>query len=211
MEVPIGVSIGLINPNPNPISSLNQNSNEYDALSFKVSTINKNINSIWNRILFFLNLYEPPNKILPNYWMWRYGLKHFLLSIVTIILFIVAIFVYKLNTHNSIYCTQKLFDDFSTNEQHIFDPVLYYLGHMSFPRMVRECKLGYLLSSPEGFTDMNNLDDYNLPKTIHKIYLAINEYINNNIAFFLHIYKIYATIIQTINKHFYSNWTKNKN
>jgi hypothetical protein len=77
--------------------------------------------------------------------------------------------------------------------------------------MVRECKLGYLLSSPEGFTDMNNLDDYNLPKTIHKIYLAINEYINNNIAFFLHIYKIYATIIQTINKHFYSNWTKNKN
>jgi len=125
--------------------------------------------------------YNPPN-IMPSYWQWRFGLKYFVLCMISIALFFNALFVYKINTYNTLYCNKKIVDNISEHEQHVFDPLLFYMGSASHKDMIKNSIYGKLLKSNDAFTTMNENekdDQYDLYKTLVNIYLAIKQSIAN--------------------------------
>jgi hypothetical protein len=170
---------------------------DYNPLPFEFYVL---FSKFLNIISFGMSNNDIPSKIIPSYWHWRFGLKYFILFIITMFLFINTIFIYKLNTYNTIYCNHKIMDDSnSKSEQHVFDPLLYYLGDSSFKGMIKNSYYGDLLPSSDGFTVINN-DNYNLYKITSNMYLAIYYYVFNTIKYFLHINMNIVKFVNIINK-----------
>jgi hypothetical protein len=186
-------------------------SNEENAFEYKPTMLYWMYSKICNYFMFGIsfgnsNNITTPTQIIPSYWHLRYGLTNVILFIITMYLFINALFVYKLNAYNTVYCNNKINDCFSKAEQHTFDPLLYYLGNPSFKRMVEDSSYGiiYKDAKTDGFTNADNSDDYNLNKTMKNIYLAINKHFNNNIAFILYLHQYFTKLMEILNKRLYS-------
>lgn len=199
-----------INPTTEPLNNTPEYEELYENIlkSPEESFISPIIMGILNIVSFgYANTtYNPPN-IMPSYWQWRFGLKYFVLCMISITLFFNALFIYKINTYNTIYGNQKIIDDISEHEQHVFDPFLFYLGSASHKDMIKNSKYGKLLKSNDAFTTMNENekdDRYDLYKTLVNIYLAIKQSIVNIVQNGISVNYRISKIFEILNRIMYN-------